>query len=163
MKRKTLIALIASSLFVISLAGCSPNKEPAAAEDEILLIVDLDSQDEIYQVSMDFFVDGVWVGDAGTRNADGTPLGSKERIYQFIQVGTDLEAGLDISRLSVQFYLANTLLNDPKDLAERTVRYKVGEEVEIAAEYGNTYYISIVGSKESGFTVSLETADTKMN
>lgn len=100
MKTKALFALVTSILLIISLVGCHTsnlNEEPIAAIDEGLLIFDLDTQDEIYQVSMDYFVDEKIAGDAGTRNADCT-FAETDRIYHSIKKRVDLNADLDLSK-----------------------------------------------------------------
>jgi len=162
MKTKALFALITSILLIISLAGCHTsnlNEEPIAAIDEVLLIFDLDTQDEIYQVSMDYFVDEKIVGDAGARNADCTPFAENDRIYHPIKKGVDLNADLDISKLALQLYVADFI----NDFGDHKSEYKIENEIKLVAEYGNVYYIAIAGDKENGYTAFLKTADTKAN
>ena len=162
MKAKTLIALITSIWMIVFLAGCHTsnlNEEPIAAVDEVLLIIDLEVQDEIYQVSMEYLVDEKIVGDTGTRNADCTPLAENDRIYHSIKKGVHLDADLDIRKLSLQFYVADFI----NDFGDHKSEYKVENEIKLVAEYGNIYYIAIAGDKENGYTAFLKTAEDKAN
>jgi hypothetical protein len=156
MKRKALVVFIILILLLVFLVVCymsNSDNEPTVAEDEVLLIFDLDTQDELYQVSMDYLIDGEIVGDAGTRNADGTPLIENERIYDPFKLDTEY----DISKLSLQLYVADFI----NDFGDHEGEYKVENVLKLFAEYGNIYYITIAGDKENGYTAILKTTDPK--
>lgn len=158
MKRKTLAVLIISMLLLICFAVfymTGGDKEPVAAADEVLLLFDLNTSDEIYQVSIEYMIDGEIVGDAGTRNANGTPFAENERIYYSFR----LDAAHDISKLSLQLYVADFI----NDFGDHKSEYRIENEIKLSAEYGNTYYITIAGDKETGYTAFLKTADTNAN
>ena len=155
MKMKTLFAIIISTLLLVSTAGChtsNTNEERIADDDEVLLIFDLNTKDEIYQISMDFIVDEKIVGRAGTRNANSTPFAKDERIYYSIVKGVDLNKDLDISKLSLQFYVADFI----NDFGEPDDEYKIENEIKLVAGYGNVYYITIAGDKENGYFAFLK-------
>jgi hypothetical protein len=157
-KRKALVGFIILILLLVSFIVCyiyNSDDEPTVAEDEVLLIFDLDTQDELYQVSMDYLIDGEIVGDSGTRNADGTPFYENERIYDSFK----LDAEYDISKLCLQLYVADFI----NDFGDHKGEYKVENEIELFAEYGNIYYITISGDKENGYTAILKTKEQKTN
>lgn len=154
MKTKVLAVFIILMLCIVSLVGCNMsvlNKEPVAADDEVLLIFNLDTQDKIYQVSMDYLVNGEKVGDAGIRNADGTPLSENDGICHSFSLNREI----DISKLSLQLYTADFV----NDFGSHEEEYKIENEIKLTAEYGKTYYITIAGNKESGYTAFLKTAE----
>jgi hypothetical protein len=156
MKRKALVFSIFLILLLVLFVVCymsNSDNEPTVAEDEVLLIFDLDTQDELYQVSMDYLINGEIVGDAGTRKADGTPLVENERIYYPFKLDTEY----DISKLSLQLYVADFI----NDFGDHEGEYKVENTLKLFAEYGNIYYITISGDKENGYTAILKTTDTK--
>jgi hypothetical protein len=156
MKRKIFVVFILSILLLFSLAVCyiaNTDKEPTVAEDEVLLLFDLDTQDELYQVSMDCLVDGQVVSSAGIRNADSTPFVENDRIYDPFKLGTEY----DISKLSLQLYVADFI----NDFGDHEGEYKVENELNLLAEYGTIYYITISGDKENGYSATVKTTDPK--
>jgi hypothetical protein len=154
LKRKALAVFIILILMLISFVVCyisNSDKEPTASEDEVLLIFDLDTQDELYQVSMDYLIDGEIVGDAGFRNADSTPFVENDRIYYPF----NLDAEYDISKLSLQLYVADFI----NDFGDHEGEYKIKNRLDLSAEYGKDYYITITGDKENGYTAILKTTE----
>ncbi len=145
----------------LSLTACNGQyREPAAGENEVLLAVDVNTEpeDEIRLLSYDFFTDGEIVSGGGINNADGEPL--TDMVYYFrVKRDIDVPENADISTLSVQLYVGSELdnINNLSASAAHTGETKVGEPLEISAEWGDTYHIEINGDKESGYTSQLVT------
>ncbi len=153
--RKFISALLFAAVIAVSCVGCTgSSSEVTAEQDEVLLEVTLETEDEIYMVSYDTFIDGDMVNGGETGNVNGSAI--TDNVYISL-TEDDFPEGSDLSALSIQFYIAYTTDNagDIESAANHDGQDIVSNELSIEAAYGNKYSIVISGGKESGYAASL--------
>lgn len=153
-KRKFAVVLIALLALALALfAVFSSNRPPKAAENEILLKIQLDLKEDIGLLLIDHSVNGN-EGSGGMSNADRSMLGRDEVLYWSFekQPGDPSETAELYLRFSVVTEYAAP--NFDNIYPEETVIPL--EPLSFSARYGEIVSIRIVGDDVNGFCAILE-------
>ena len=154
--KRTTVALAALMLAFALLLGACGREELKAGEDEFILKAALDSDDPIYRLSCEYYLEGDLMGGLSCENADGTALCEKYYLFRFSK--ENFPEGADLSRFSAVFFVTKSPGgSDLMQIAAHENQIAAEGEIAIAAQNGNIYPIWIAGVGER-FTVSQETA-----
>ena len=156
MKRFILIAFA-----VMALSGCytAPETEVpelTAGEDEFLIAVHLDTADDVYRLSHEYALDGVPVGGGAYMDGRLEPIGYD--VYLHFQRDILLAKGEDTDGFSVMFFISHTpeMSEDMNQAASHTGEYAVENEIRFSPRYGETYSVTVSGSR-NGYRAELAT------
>ncbi len=110
----------------------------------ILYTLSNDCKSDIYGYRLEYYLDGKPIGGQGVSHADESKL-SKKQNMKVVFDENDFPDESDISAFQIEIYVLDSNLNEsgPTDI------------VEISAEYGKKYEISVSGSFEDGFKAEL--------
>jgi|GEM_PF-3419644 len=149
---KGILAFLLTLLFGFSGMGA---EAPAAAENEFIVLVELDTADRVCELSCDYMLDGEWTGRRTVCCADGkSPLPG--RVYESF-LPEDFPEDADVSGLSLAFFLSDSFSDgDDGAPAAREGGTPVKNEIAIPAQYGKTYAVVITGDSENGYRAAVE-------
>lgn len=139
---KRIAAVILFLCIPMVFAACSPKND--SDPNAIYIKIKCQSED-VYQIFYSSYIDGQYYGMGAVADQDGRRLTS-DMVLETVLTKSYFEDS-DVSLLSMDF--------SPYGENES---YEMGttNQVAIKAEYGKTYTVLISGSKESGFTATLE-------
>jgi len=132
-----------------------------AQEDEVRIVVELDTEDDIYEVSFARCVDGEAFGGCGVSNADRSRLGynrfgQREKnpkvLLDFLK--EDFPNITDLSGFSMQLYVRNSPLEGVNWDEPFDGTVEVQNELAFPVEYGHLYRVRLSGSREKGYTAT---------
>ena len=155
-KMSILLFTLLVMLLAVSMSGCSGSDDapPQVAEDEILLIIQLDLKEDIGLLILDQNLDGVETS-GGISNADKSDLKSNEIVYWTLHK-QEYENPADSVGLSVRFRVI-TEYCDPNYENDYPEEYTVLlDPISFNADFCETYHITITGDKENGYQASLD-------
>ncbi len=139
------------------LLGCSA-AEYHADEQTILILVELDQSDDVYEISYERMINGQSVGGGGASNADRSRLGytrfgtrEKDPLIDLILTTDDFPADADLDAFSLQLYVRTEPLIsvDWDDPYVGTIPVK--ELLSFSVAYGHVYRVRLYGSTEEGY------------
>lgn len=155
-KMSILLFTLLVMLLAVSMSGCSGSDDapPQAAEDEILLIIQLDLKEDIGLLILDQNLDGV-EASGGISNADKSMLKHNDVLYWTLNK-QEYENPADAGNLSVRCRVI-TEYCDPNYENDYPEEYTVLlDPVSFNADFGETYHITITGDKENGYRAALD-------
>ena len=155
-KMSILLFTLLVMLLAVSMSGCSGSDDapPQVAEDEILLIIQLDLKEDIGLLILDQNLDGVETS-GGISNADKSDLKSNEIVYWTLHK-QEYENPADSVGLSVRFRVI-TEYCDPNYENDYPEEYTVLlDPISFNADFRETYHITRAGEKENGYQASLD-------
>lgn len=141
MKRIVSVILLLLCISII-LAACGHENDV----DSNAVYIEIKCQsDDVYQIFYSSYIDGKYYGMGAVADQDGRMITSDMALKTVLSKSYFEDS--DVSLLSMDF--------SPYGENES---YEMGttNQVAIRAEYGKTYTVLISGSKESGFTATLE-------
>ena len=148
MKRAAkIITVLTLILYTLAFTGCTFKiVNNFVVKDTKFFIITLsnDWKSDIYGYRLEYYLDGKPIGGQGVSHADESEL-SKKQNMKVVFDENDFPDESDISAFQIEIYVLDSNLNesDPTDI------------VEISAEYGKKYEISVSGSFEDGFKAEL--------
>ena len=151
MRMKKAAAAVCAAILALSLPGCGG--QYTSAEDEIALQIQLDLDEEIGLLVIDYAA-GESSGSGGVSNADKSPLKRDELLFYTLERRFFEEpSAVDSLRLTFTFI---TEYADPNYENVYPEEYTVpAGEVSLNAEFGGVYSIAITGGRESGYRAAL--------
>ena len=142
------------------LSGCYRAPEPelpeiTAGKDEFLIAVRIDTDDNVYRLGHEYALGGVPVGGGECMNVGMKPL--EGDVYMSFRRDALLEKGEDTDGFSVMFFVADTpvIPEDMNQAASHTGEYAVENEIRFSPRYGETYNVTVSGSKKDGYRAEL--------
>ena len=153
MKKKACLQFFTILFMVLAfcISGCSQSDDapPKAAEDEIMLVIQLDLKEDIGLLVLDQNLSGSETS-GGISNADRTMLKHDEVLYWTFsrQNYENLPETVDLSvrfRVITQYFDPNYENIYPE---EYTVLL---DPVSFPADFGETYHITITGDRQTGY------------
>ncbi len=141
----------AALALLLGLGGFAAESEaPAAAEDEFIIGVRLETADEVCMLSCEYMLDGEPLGGGTVCCADmRTPL--RGTVYESFEPEYFPE-GAELDGFSIVFYVNNRF--DDGSVTEQDGAVMVENEIFIPARYGENYTVVISGDRESGYRAS---------
>ncbi|MBQ9197950.1 MAG: hypothetical protein IJ662_08800 [Clostridia bacterium] len=155
-KMSTLLFTLLAMLLAVSMSGCSGSDDapPQAAEDEILLIIQLDLKEDIGLLILDQNLDGV-ESSGGISNADKSMLKHDDVLYWTLNK-QEYENPADAVNLSFRCGVI-TEYCDPNYENDYPEEYTVLlDPISFNVDFGETYHITITGDKENGYQAALD-------
>ena len=155
MKSRGIIAIIAAIMLAAFLAGCSSSEDvPQAAEDEIALQIQLDVKEDIGLLVIDADIDGAKTS-GGISNADKSVLKHDELLYWSFNK-QEYGNPADTVNLAIKFKVI-TEYCDPnyENIYPEELTVPL-DEISFKADFGETYFVTITGDKESGYKAELQ-------
>ena len=151
MRMKKAAAAVCAAILALSLPGCGGPY--TSAEDEITLQIQLDLDEEIGLLVIDYAA-GESSGSGGVSNADKSPLKRDELLFYTLERRFfDDPSAVDSLRLT---FTVITEYADPNYENVYPEEYTVpAGEVSLNAEFGGVYSIAITGGRESGYRAAL--------
>lgn len=140
MKQIIIVMLIICLPIIFSACAQESNSDPNAIYIEIKC-----QSADVYQIFYSSYIDGQFYGMGAVADQDGRMLTS-DMVLQTVLTKSYFEDS-DVSLLSMDFSPYSE--NESHEMGTTN-------RVAIKAEYGKTYTVLISGSKESGFTATLE-------
>lgn len=134
---------------------CPPAYHPA--EDELTLFIQLDTQEEIGLLVIDYNANG-HCGSGGVSNADKSLMKKDELIIYTL---TKQELGVpshEIGDLSLQFTVITEYCDPNYENRYPSVYTKPAGTLAFTAKLGEAYLITICGNQSNGYTASLTSA-----
>ena len=155
--KKRLSIVVVVMMLLVSIIGCSRNDQPQPADDEIMLMIQLDVKEDIGLLILDKNVNGKPSG-GGISNANKTMLKKNELLF-WTESKTDLGAEGDVVDYSVVFRVITEYFDPNFDNIypeEYTVRL---DQQSFTAEFGKAYSITITGDKVNGYKAVLNESE----
>ncbi len=155
MKRKTIPAVCAGILLALALSGCAQSgaEEYAPAEDEISLQIQLDVDEDIGLLVIDYEA-GSSSGSGGTSNADKSPIKREALLYYSLEKRI-FDDPSDVENLTLGFSVITEYV-DPNYENVYPVEYtKPAGEITLHADFGEVYSITITGNRNDGYEAVL--------
>ena len=149
-------------LMVLCAAGCvwlNPEPVYTANVNEVVIVVEPNTDDSVYEVMGIFGVNGILCGGRGGGNADRSKL--EYAIDALRLEPKDFPIKSDLSTFTVDFYLA-TVNDHAIDFDNPTEgMVPVAGTLAFPVAYGNVYRVSITGSAEKGYKANYLGTDDK--
>lgn len=141
MTRKTLILLNALLLCIFILCSCR-----IVNNDEEIFYVSViqNTEDEVYGIHYEYYIDGEAIGGCMVRNADNSYIEKNDILTKDFSK-YDFPKGRDLSKLYIQFFIA----------AENGNETGTVNPIKISAEYGKRYTVVIEGNYKDGYAAKL--------
>ena len=140
-------------LFLLPLLACGKTQNTANANHRIWLTYELHTEDDVYEVLYQWYIDGKRIGDHGLSFADKSSL--PETLDDFVQYETDPEGNdYDYSKFGIRLYLRNEPVSDTENESILDGAVPVEPMLSFAAEFDHKYTILIEGSREKGYTAT---------
>ncbi len=157
MKNKVLVMIITAFLLVLHVSGCSMSGEVQAAEDEILLKIQLDVREDIGLLVIDCDIDGTKTS-GGISSIDKTMLKRDELLYWTLSQEDYGNPGETVD-LTLRFKVI-TEYCDPnyENIYPEELTMPL-EEISWTADFGKNYDITITGDHDSGYQAVLNPSD----
>ncbi len=157
MKNKVLVLMMTALLFVLHASGCGMSDEVQAAEDEILLKIQLDVREDIGLLVIDCDIDGTKTS-GGISSIDKSMLKRDELLYWTLSQKDYGNPGETVS-LAVRFKVI-TEYCDPnyENIYPEELTMPL-EEISWTADFGKNYDITITGDHDSGYQAVLNPSD----
>ena len=151
MRMKKAVAAVCAAILALSLPGCGGPY--TSAEDEIALQIQLDLDEEIGLLVIDYAA-GESSGSGGVSNADKSPLKRDELLFYTLERRFfDDPSAVDSLRLT---FTVITEYVDPNYENVYPAEYtKPAGEITLNARFGETYSITIAGSRADGYEAVL--------
>lgn len=147
------IATILLLLFLLPLLACGKPQNTANANHRIWLDYELHTEDDVYEVLYQWYIDGEPIDDHGLSFADHSKL--PETLADFVEYKTDPEGnGYDYSKFGIRLYLRNEPVSDANNTPILDGAVPVEPMLTFAAEFDRHYVIRIEGSREQGYTAT---------
>ena len=139
-----------------AIAGCvsAPNAAPQAADDEIKLQIQLDLEEDIGLLLIDYDADGA-VGSGGVSNANKSNLKHDELLdfsFSQQQLG-DCEG---IERLQITFTVLTEYVEPNYEAIYPEELKRPMDAIALKADFGSTHFITISGGQVSGYRAIVE-------
>ena len=117
-------------------------------ESGVYFTAKLDLAEDVYAVTMSYYMDGEFCGSQTvTQASERRLLGRKEELRFELAKPFDIPADADLSGLSVQFSIQPYLESDPMD---------AGERLYPSADFGETRAYRLEGGRDTGYTARPE-------
>ena len=148
-----LIAIVVLGLAFVLYQQMTSNKY-VPADDEIALHIQLDLEEDIGLLVFDYLADGHEYS-GGTSNADRSFIKHNSDIIE-VWNKQELNNSADTVELSISFRIITEYVNPnyeniyPEDITEY-----IDTPISFQAHFGEEYFITITGDKESGYTAVL--------
>ncbi len=132
-----------------------------AKEDAVGILVEIDVEDDVYEILWAGAMDGEDFGGGGASNADRSRLGydrfgRKEKdpkeLLEFCK--EDYPQTTDLSTFSLTLYVRNEPLEGVNWDAPYEGAVQVQGELAFPVEYGHLYRVRLSGSREKGYTAT---------
>ena len=158
MKKKAgiLFPILLVMMIAACMSGCSGSDavQPQAAEDEIILIIQLDLKEDIGLLILDNNMDGAETS-GGISNADKSKLKRDEVLYWTVSK-QDYDHLADTADLWIRFRVI-TEYCDPNYENDYPEEYTVLlDPISFKANFGETCHITITGDQENGYLAALD-------
>ncbi len=156
MRKKTgfVLMLCIAALLTACLSGCGLfDGPPKAAEDEIMLVIQLDLKEDIGLLILDNTLDGTETS-GGISNADRSLLKHDELLYWTINKEV-YEDPADTVDLSVRFRVITQYCDPNYENEYPEEATALLDAISFKAEFGKEYHITITGDKQSGYKAVL--------
>lgn len=143
---KKFTAVLLSFILCLSLFACAPKEKKTEEEgkEAFKVYVINDSENAIYALSYNFYLNASLIGSGAGCRADEKPTKSGDAFYlEFIS--SDFPRGASLSEFEIEFFVTD------KDKGEDI---PVERKIKIEAEYGKTYNFSIKGGYKKGFQIN---------
>lgn len=156
MKRRFLIMILAAALFAAAAAGCGilNDAPPKAAEDEILLEIQLDLKEDIGLLILDIDLDGAETA-GGVSNADKTLLKHNELLYWTLNKSEYDHPG-DSAELRVRFRIVTEYCEPNYDNIYPEESVVLLDPLSFSVNFGKSYSFTITGSRDKGYRAELK-------
>ena len=142
-------------MLAVIMAGCIQSDNTVkAAEDEIMLVIQLDLKEDIGLLILDSSLDGA-ESSGGVSNADRSLLKHDEILYWSIDKEV-YDDPADTVELSVRFRIV-TEYCDPNYENDYPEEYMILlDPISFKADFGRDYHITITGDRNSGYQAVLD-------
>ena len=152
---KTMILVCMTILLAASAAGCNfLNAEPQAAEDEIMLKIQLDLKEDIGLLIIHHDVDG-HEGGGGISNADKSMIRHDETLYWTF--GKEFyEGSAETVNMTLEFAIVKEYCDPNYDNIYPEEYVIPMESISFSAGFGESCLITITGGNESGYEAALD-------
>ena len=148
-----LLLLIISFPFMLS---CCGSRGPSAGPDEIILSVGIETEDDVYQVAVEYWVGDIFCGGTASSHADGSRFGRNETA-SFVFDPSMFPEGKLPETMSVSFMLADSLEHlDIESLAGRIGFCEPCDYGPFDVSPATVYRFVLSGSFAEGFRLSTE-------
>ena len=155
MKRHTITAVCSALLLALALSGCGESGGEAyeAAADEIALQIQLSLQEDIGLLLIDY-EGGTSAGGGGTSHADKSLIKRDERIIYTLSERV-FDSPSDVENLTLRFTVITEYVDPNYENVYPAEYTKPAGEITLNARFGETYSITITGSRADGYEAVL--------
>lgn len=145
MKHLRIFGILIAVLLTLNLCACSNDvHEIQADENTFLVSFHVNCAAKLSALHFEYSLDGKPVGGGMVGNANGSAMAAED-VFVKDFIPEDFPANADLSQFQLEIYVIDSDENE----------YPCGEILNIAAEYGTIYDLSIIGNCEDGFSVIL--------
>ena len=156
MRKVRSIALLLLILSFSVMLSCCAGRGPSAGPDEIILSVGFETEDDVYQVAVEYWAGDTFCGGTASSHADGSRYGRNETA-SFIFDPSMFPDGRLPEKMSVSFMLADSLEHmDIESLAGRVGFCDPCDYGPFDVLPGTVYRFVLSGSFSEGFRLSAE-------
>lgn len=153
-KKKLFQSVISSVILCLILSGCR-HTDPVPDPDEIIFVLSLDSDDDIYAIAVEYWADEVFCGGMAASHADGSVYKRNEQSY-FVFDPECFPNGEIPGAIRVSVMLSDSLkYMSIQDLADRTGFSDPCDLASIPAVPGSVVHVTVKGSFTDGFSAEL--------
>lgn len=140
--RRRIIGMLFIALLMLSLCACRNGDGTVQAnEDAFLVQFHIDCEADVHAVHFEYYLNGIPVGGGGFGNANNSKIAATDVYTKDFNV-EDFPEDADISLFQLEIFVVDQAGNE----------YSCNRILDIAAEYGKSYEISITGSRRDGFS-----------
>ena len=157
MKKIVIITAAPLALLAVFAAGCGNmpgDTAPEAADDEIVLQIQLDLKEDIGLLVVDYYAKGTSCS-GGVSNADRSMLKRDELIIYTLS-RREFDAPEDAEELSVKFTVITEYVDPNYENIYPAEYTKPMEAISLKGRFGETCFITISGDRENGYHAVLE-------
>lgn len=139
-----------------AIAGCvsAPNAAPQAADDEIKLQIQLNLEEDIGLLLIDYDADGV-TGSGGVSNANKSKL-KRDEVLDFTFNQQQFEGRSRIERLQITFTVLTEYVEPNFEAIYPEELKRPMDVITLKADFGSTCFITISGGQASGYRAAVE-------
>ena len=148
---KAIVSMFAALSLAMGLFGGLSGREPQPGPEEFILVVDLQTEDEVRVLSYDYSLNGEFVGGGQCWEAGmNYPLTGPQ--YLSLTAG-DFPALSDTEGFGLRLYLSGTFESAWEDTHSPDTA--VSGEIYLPVAYGTLRRIVVTGSREAGYSAYL--------
>ncbi|MBD5560964.1 MAG: hypothetical protein HDQ87_11580 [Clostridia bacterium] len=148
------LAVLTAAVGLAALMGCQAT-EPEPTSEELMLVIDLDTEDDIGLLVIDYEGEGV-EGSGGVSNADKTVLRRGEKLFFTLDKEQEHYDDPDkLENLTVRFSVVDPGIEPNIDNVYPAESVSPLEPVTVPVSFGESAHLAVRGSRPDGYTAEL--------